>query len=83
MTKTELRKKTNKLIKQAVKGMRKNIDKAILSGAMNIVEAGDDYVLPTSLLLALLEREKWQMDMKGTRHYKQIKKEANNIYICI
>ena len=83
MTKTELKKKTNALIKDAIKGMRKNIDKAILSGSMDIKGADDNYILPKTLLLALLQEEVNQFDGHGTDFYKKVKKESKNIYLNI
>jgi len=83
MTKTELRKKTNKLISDAVSGMRKNMEKAISSGSMNIEEADDNYILPRSLVIALLQEEINQFDCKGTDFEKEVKKNAKNIYAMI
>ena len=83
MTKTELKKKTNKLISDAVKGMRKNMDRAISSGSMDIKGADDNYILPISLLTALLREEINQYSCNGTVYEKQIKKESKNIYLMI
>ena len=83
MTKTELKKKTNEIIKDAVKGMRKNMDKAISSGSMDIKGAVDDYILPRSLLIALLKEEIHQSDCMGSVHEKKIKMESQNIYSMI
>ena len=83
MTKTQLRNYTNKLISEAVKGIRKNMEKAIASGSMNIQEAEDNYILPRSLLIALLNEEINQFDCSGTCYEKQVKKEAKNIYAMI
>ena len=83
MTKTELKKKTNQLIKHAVAGMRKNIDRAILSGSMDIKGAPNDYILPKALLMALLQEEINQVDGRGTCFHKKQKKQAKAIYTML
>lgn len=55
MTKTELRKKTNALITEAASLCREKMEKAILSGCMDIKNAEDNYLLPKALVTALLQ----------------------------
>jgi hypothetical protein len=83
MTKAQLESKTNKLIAEAVKGIRKNMKKAIKSGSMDIKGAEDNYILPRALLIALLKEETRQFSAGGSCFERQIAKESANIYRCI
>lgn len=84
MTKKEARKKTRELIRRSADRMRKNIEKVFLSGAVNLPSYEDNYVLPTAIMLALLEDETRQFEPSQFSQYKkQIKKDAKNIYACI
>jgi len=80
MTKTALRKKTNYLVSATTRFMRRNIEKAIESGCMDIKGAEDNLLLPKALLLALFKEESRQISAKGTSFEKAVKKEAENIY---
>jgi len=83
MTESQLKIKTNKLISDAVKGMRENMEKAIKSGSMDIKGAEDNFILPKALIIALLKEETRQFSAGGSCYEKQIKKESANIYRMI
>lgn len=84
MTKNQARKKTRELIRRSADRMRKNVEKVFLSGAVNLPSYEDNYVLPTAIMLALLEDEMRNFQPTNFSQYKkQIKKDAKNIYACI
>ena len=84
MTKNQARKKTRELIRRSADRMRKNVEKVFLSGAVNLPSYEDNYVLPTAIMLALLEEEMRNFQpTNGSQYKKQIKKDAKNIYACI
>ena len=84
MTKNQARKKTRELIRRSAERMRENVEKVFLSGAVNLPSYEDNYVLPTAMMLALLEEEIRNFQPTTFSQYKkQIKKDAKNIYACI
>lgn len=84
MTKKEARKKTRELIRRSTERMRKNIERVFMSGAVNLPSYEDNYLLPTAIMLALLEEETRQYKPSTFSKYKrQIEKDAKNIYACI
>lgn len=84
MTQNQCRKKTRELIRRSADRMRKNIEKVFLSGAVNLSSYENNYVLPTAIMLALLEDEMRNFQPTNFSQYKkQIKKDAKNIYACI
>ena len=82
MTKKQLRKKVRSLINMTAKEMRYNLELAMLSGAVDIKSAENNYVLPKTILIALLKEAQHSMDIPSSRR-KQILKDADNIYACI
>ena len=84
MNRTQLRKRTNSIISHATKAMRKNIEKAIRSGSMDIEGAEDNLVLPKSLMIALLKEEIRQhtppYNDKLGKQVKKDKKGSISIY---
>lgn len=80
MTKKELRKKTRQLIQDSAQWMRRDIERVLLSGAVDYANAENNYVLPKTIMLALLKEQMRNYDGKGTSYEKQIKKDAENIY---
>ena len=84
MTKNQARKKTRELIRRSTERMRKNLERVFLSGAVNLPSYEDNYVLPTAIMLALLEEETRQFQPPTFSQYKkQIKKDAKSIYANI
>lgn len=84
MTKKEARKKTRELIRRSADRMRKNVERVFLSGAVNLPSYEDNYVLPTAIMLALLEEEMTEFRPAPFSQYKrQIENDAENIYACI
>lgn len=84
MTRNQARKKTRELIRHSAARMRENIEKALLSGAINLNSYEDDYVLPNTIMLALLQEEiRVFKPSDGSRYKKEVEKNAKNIYACI
>ena len=84
MTKKEARKKTRELIRRSTDRMRKNLERVFLSGAVNLPSYEDDYVLPTTIMLALLKEEVSHFTpSENFKEAEKIKIDAQNIYACI
>ena len=81
MTKSQLRKKVNELISQSAKAQRDNIDKVLKSGAVNLSDFEDNYLLPKIVISALLTEEIHQY--KPFSNQKTHLKAVNNIYRCM
>lgn len=79
MTKKQLQKKTRELIRESAANMRKNIEKAINSGAVDLDAYEDNYELPRIVLGALLRNESFQYKM----HTDDGKKAVENLYLCM
>ncbi len=84
MTRKQLRAKTRELLRQTAHQIDRGIEKAIMSGSMNIEDAKDDYYLPRLLMTALLKNEyeknqHWLVEVHGVK----AKKEVNNIEIML
>ena len=79
MTKKQLQKRTRELIRESAANMRKNIEKAINSGAIDLDAYDDNYELPRIVLGALLRYEEWNYKM----HTEEGRKEANNLLACL
>ena len=81
MTKKQVRSKTSELIRNCSASMRKNIEKVLESGAVNIGSYEDNYLLPKIILVALLKEEIFQYEPHSEK--RKIEKEINNIYAHI
>lgn len=79
MTKKQLQKKTRELIRESAANMRKNIEKAINSGAIDLDAYDDNYELPRIVLGALLRYESFQYKM----HTEEGRKQVNNLFDCM
>lgn len=81
MTKKQARKKTRALIRDCAADMRRNLEKALSSGAINLSEYEENWLLPKTILLALLKEQyrEFSPDFSGTMG-RQVKKESENIY---
>ena len=77
--KKEIERKTRKLIRESAQHMRKNITRALNSGAIDITAYGDDYELPKIILGALLHEESFQYKM----HTKEGKAAVENLVACM
>ena len=86
MTRKVLRQKTRQLINQSSKEMREQLERAILSGAINLKKYdNNDWLLPKILLTALLEdrvsvRSPRVSDKKKQR---EINRNIINVFIQI
>ena len=78
MTKKQLEKKTRHLIAESAKCMRRNMKRAIESGAIDIKSYEDNYILPKIVLRALLEEENRQYSLT-----KEEEKLKNNLWLCM
>ena len=71
----------NKLVAPMYKN---NLERVFLSGAVELSSYEDDYVLPKTILLALLQEELTQQAPPAYfSKRKQMEKDAKNIYIMI
>jgi len=86
MTKKEYRTKLNAMITESAKAMRRNIEKIILSGSVDLEsEPEGTYSLVKDSLVALLEEEAWQYGPNycSDAVKRQAKKNTRNIRRCI
>ena len=82
MKKEDLIARTTELVNQAHRSMLDNITLAIESGAMNIEEAKDNYLLPKALFLALLKEESFSVGIPH-RGKKEFLKLVDRIYASL
>lgn len=83
MTKKEVRKKTRELIQYTSKWMRRDLEKVLSSGCINLNNWESNYLLPKTIMLALHQEQMRNYDGRGTSYERKIKKEAKNIYLHI
>ncbi len=76
MTKNQLKAKTKEMLRSDLKEAYKLIDKAIVSGCMDIEGADNNYLLPKVLLNAIYKQHIWQRKPLHKDETKQI----DNIY---
>ena len=72
----------NWMLKDSLKKMEANIDRALNSGALDIDdwdENSNPMILPKIIVKALIEDEARQYDGRGTSHEKMVKKEVANL----
>ena len=81
MTKKQIQKKTRQLIRESAQSMRKNIDRILLSGAVDITAYEDNYILPKMIICALLKEEQHQY--KPLDNNKQMDKDIENMYLML
>lgn len=73
---------TNKMLNEAVPHMRKQIERAVNSGAIDTDEWDENsspMILPKAVLIAVMENEADQYKATGTSFEKQVKSEVKNI----
>ena len=73
MTKTQLKKKIKELIKQSNKSMIKNLDKIINSGAIDLTQYENNYILPKICICALFKEERFQYKPLSNKARKELK----------
>ena len=84
LSKTNCRKRVLELIEYTAERMRNNLERVFLSGAVELSSYEDDYVLPKTILLALLKEELTkQAPTPNFSKRKQMEKDAKNIYAMI
>lgn len=80
--KQEIKKLALKLLEDAFEAAKKNVDRALSSGAVDSDawdENSNPMLLPKSIVIAVLKEEAEQFSAKGTSFEKQVAKEAKNI----
>lgn len=82
MTRQEVRKKTRELIRRSASDMRKNIERVLKSGAINLEEYEDSYLLPKIIIIALLKEEIFQHEPPESFR-KEAMKEVDNIFALL
>lgn len=80
MTKKELRKKTRELIREVNKHMRENLERVIKEDMTDHSQYENNWLLPKTVLLALLKEEQHQYWMPEGRKYAKHKKLTERIY---
>jgi hypothetical protein len=84
ISKTNCRKRVRQLINNSAESMRKDLERVFLSGAINLGSYEDDYVVPRTILLALLKEQlSKQAPTPFFSKRKQMEKDAKNIYIML
>ncbi|MBE6319663.1 MAG: hypothetical protein E7075_01730 [Bacteroidales bacterium] len=80
MTKKELRKRTRQLIQIVGRHMRKNLERVIKEDMTDHSQYEDNWLLPKTVLLALLKEEQYQYRPPEDRKYAKCKKLTEKIY---
>ena len=78
MTKEQVIEKVNKLINESADCMKKNVDRVLNNGSVDIENYEDNFLLPKIILQALLKEESFQYKLEG-----KDKKVSDNIYNCL
>lgn len=80
MTKKELRKRTRQLIQIVGRHMRKNLERVIKEDMTDHSQYENNWLLPKTVLLALLKEEQHQYRPPEDRKYTKCKKLTERIY---
>lgn len=80
MTKKELRKRTRQLIQIVGRHMRKNLERVIKEDMTDHSQYENNWLLPKTVLLALLKEEQHQYRPPEDRKYAKCKKLTEKIY---
>ena len=84
--KQEIKRLVNDMLTESFEAMKKNIDKILNSGAIDVdtweAETAP-MILPKCILTAILKHESHQYEGKGTSFEKYVKKESNNIQLFL
>ena len=83
MTKKQIEKLSRHIISECVKDMRKNVKRALESGAIDVDRYDAKMIWPKAIVIACLKDEIHELSCKGTSWEKTIKKESENIYAMI
>ena len=78
MTREQVIEKVNKLINESADCMKKNIERVLDNGSVDIENYEDNFLLPKIILQALLKEESFQYKLEG-----KDKKVSDNIYNCL
>ena len=80
--KAKIKKLAAEMLKDSHKNALANIDRALNSGAIDI-DAWDEnngkMLIPKAIVIAILEKEKWQYSPHNTGHEKTVNKQVKNI----
>ncbi len=80
MTKKELRKKTRHLIQIVGRDMRKNLERVIKEDMTDHSQYENNWLLPKTVLLALLKEEQHKYRPPMDKKYVKCKKLTENIF---
>lgn len=80
MTKKELRRRTRQLIQIVGRHMRKNLERVIKEDMTDHSQYENNWLLPKTVLLALLKEEQHQYRPPEDRKYAKCKKLTERIY---
>lgn len=80
MTKKELRRRTRQLIQIVGRHMRKNLERVIKEDMTDHSQYENNWLLPKTVLLALLKEEQHQYRPPEDRKYAKCKKLTEKIY---
>lgn len=80
MTKKELRRRTRQLIQVVGRHMRKNLERVIKENMTDHSQYENNWLLPKTVLLALLKEEQHQYRPPEDRKYAKCKKLTEKIY---
>lgn len=80
MTKKELRKRTRQLIQIVGRHMRKNLERIIKEDMTDHSQYENNWLLPKTVLLALLKEEQHQYRPPEDKKYAKHKKLTERIY---
>jgi hypothetical protein len=84
ISQADCRKRVLELIEYSAERMRNNLERVFLSGAVELSSYEDNYILPKTILLALLKEELTQQTPPAYfSKRKQMEKDAKNIYAMI
>ncbi len=77
---------TNQMLDDAIPHIRKSIERAIISGAIDVDgwdENHNKMLIPKAILVASLENEADQYKADGTSFERQVKKDIRNIKLFL
>lgn len=80
--KAAIKKLTNQLLKEAITGIKKKIDKSLNCGALDVNSfdpENNPYVMPKTILIAAMESEADQWKGHNTSFDKEVKKGVKNL----
>ena len=78
MTREQVIEKVNKLINESADCMKKNVERVLNNGSVDIEDYEDNFLLPRIILQALLKEESFQYELE-----RKDKNVSDYIYNCL